>query len=114
MITDLLDGLTVATGLEIEENDYGGDEQEYIVYDYTDSRGGLFGDDWAQTVETTIQLRVRLHKETDYYELKETIWDYLEEYDFYDLSFDNYCEKEDGDVFRYLIFECSYTEQRGE
>lgn len=114
MITDLLDGLTRETGLEIEENDYGGDEEEYIVYDFSDERGGLFGDDRALTVESTIQLRVRLLKETDYYEIKGAIWDYLEENGFYDLSFDNYCEKEDGKVFRYLIFECSYVEQKGE
>lgn len=114
MITDLLDGLSIATGLEIEENDYGGDAEEYIVYDFSDERGGLFGDDRAQTVETSIQLRVRLFKETDYYETKGKIWDYLEEYDFYNLSFDNYCLKEDGKVFRYLVFECSYVEQRGE
>lgn len=114
MITDKLAGLETLTGLPVEENDYGGDEQEYVVWDVADERGGLFGNDRAQMLETNLQMRVRLQKETDYYPIKEQIQKYLEEEGFYGISFENNCEKESGNIFRYLIFEFNYAELKGE
>lgn len=114
MITDKLAELEELTGLPVEENDYGGDDEEYIVWDVADERGGLYGDNRAQTLETNLQMRVRLHKNTDYYPIKEKILGHLENEGFYGISFDNYCEKEDGYIFRYLIFEFNFTELKGE
>lgn len=114
MITDKLAALEDLTGLPVEENDYGGDEEEYIVWDIADEHGSLYGDDRAQMIESSLQMRVRLRKQTDYYPVKEQIREYLEAEDFYDVSFENYCEKEDGYIFRYLVFEFNYTEMKGE
>lgn len=114
MITDKLAELEELTGLPVEENDYGGTEEEYIVWDIADERGGLFGDDSPQMIESNIQMRVRLRKQTDYYPIKERIREYLEAEGFYGISFENYCEKEDGYLFRYLIFEFDSTELKGE
>ncbi len=107
-------GLEAVTGLPVEEGDYGGDAKEYIVYDYADQRGGLFGDDRAVTIESEMQIRVVLKKQTEYDDIKDNIWEYLEDQDFDDISFESYCQRETDGMYRYLIFDCSYTEQRGE
>ena len=117
-VNGIMLGLEEVTGLTVEEDSYTGKDAEYIVFNYADERGELFGDDTAVLETASMIINVTLTKyrrgasETNYQGLKKEIRAYLEEHDAYDITSSVFSEKlSDKDEVRHLVFECKFTKE---
>ena len=66
------------TGLNVSPDIYSGNEESYIVYNYTDERPVLFGDDSVEADQATVQVNLYTPPKFNYMDLKHAIRDYLE------------------------------------
>ena len=117
-VNSIMLGLADVTGLEVEEDSYTGNASEYIIFNYADERGELFGNDTMLTETASMIINITLIKykrdsdETDYQSIKKAVRDYLLSNDAYDVSSSVYTEKlSDYDEARHLVFECKFTKE---
>jgi hypothetical protein len=120
-INGIMLGLEDVTGLEVEEDSYTGKADEYIVFNYADVRGSVFGDDEELLETASMIINVNLIKckrgaeETNYHAIRRAIKSYLQKHDAYDISYSVYSEKtSDQDEIRHLVFECKFTKEEEE
>ncbi len=117
-INSIMLGLEGVTGLEVEEDSYTGDKDEYIVFDYADVRGELFGDNESIIETASMIINITLIKrkpgksETNYHGIAVNVARYLAEYDASGISYGVFSEKlTDQDEVRHLVFECKFTKE---
>ena len=117
-INSIMLGLEGVTGLEVEEDSYTGTEDEYIVFDYADVRGELFGDNETLIETASMIINITLIKrkpgknETNYQGLAVDVARYLAENDAIGVSYSVFSEKlSDEDEVRHLVFECKFTKE---
>lgn len=117
-INSIMLGLEKVTGLEVEEDSYTGLADEYIVFNYADVRGVLFGDNVTLIETASMIINVTLIKkktgkaETNYQGIAADVARYLAENDALDVSYSVFSEKlSDEDEVRHLVFECKFTKE---
>lgn len=100
------------TGLEVEEDDYSGDKDEYIVFTYADERYTEYGDDIPIAETADVMLKCVLKKSRNYFAMKEDIKKFLVEAGAYQITSNSYCEvTADKKVYRNLIIEFKMTQE---
>ena len=81
-LNELLKDLLSATGLPVEQDEYTGNGDKYIIFVYEDERPETHADN-AVTADTAfIQVQLVTPKEFNYFALKKEIRSLLEEADF--------------------------------
>ena len=117
-INSIMLGLEEVTGFEVEEDSYTGTDDEYIVFDYADVRGELFGDNETLIETASMIINITLIKrkpgknETNYQGIAVNVAHYLVENDAFDVSYSVFSEKlSDEDEVRHLVFECKFTKE---
>lgn len=104
------------TGLEIEQDEYTGDEDKYIIFTYEDEKPELFSDNNVTEDTAYIQIQLITPKDFDYKALKDKIRNALEAADFFVTSIHSFL----GSVYvgtektRQTVFEINYTAFRTE
>lgn len=105
-----------ATGLPIEQDEYEGKKDKYIIFTYEDESPAAHADN-AVTADTVyLQIQMIAPKEFNYFKFKKQIRSLLEGADFCVTSIRSFL----GDVYqgtkksRQTVFEVNYTEQRTE
>ena len=73
-----IQALETITGLPVSPDIYTGDADKYIVYNYTDERPVLWGDDEPLEDQAIIQVNLFTPPKFNYMSLKHQIRDYLE------------------------------------
>lgn len=112
----LIKNLGDATHLPVVPDEYDGTKTEYITFTYTDEQPVFFGDNKVLADTAYLQIQLVTPKTYNYLSMKHIIRDTLEEMGFSVTSIRSFL----GDIIqgtekiRQTIFECSYTEQRGE
>ena len=99
------------TDLEIEQDEYTGDEDRYIIYVYEDEAPESFGDNRVTADTVYLQIQLITPKDFEYNSLKNRIRDALRAADFYVTSIRSFL----GSVYvgtekiRQTVFEVNYT-----
>ena len=113
-LNKLLKNLLGVTGLPVEQDEYTGENDKYIIFVYEDERPESHADN-AVTADTVyIQVQLITPKNFNYFELKKKIRNSLEEADFSVTSIRSFL----GDVAsgtektRQTIFQTEYTQGR--
>jgi len=113
-LNELLIKLLSVTGLPVEQDEYDGDGDKYIVFIYEDEKPETYGDDEVTADTVYLQIQLITPKEFDYFSLKKQIRSLLEEADFIVTSIQSFL----GDIYqgtekvRQTIFQVKYTEGR--
>lgn len=105
-VNDKLMALQELTGIEVQQNIYDGEANEWITFVYADERSSSFADDMPET--DIVYPMIHLYTKRDFSDLKETIKAYLEREGFDDISIQSYYE----DGWNNVVFECEYTQGR--
>lgn len=113
-INPLLKSTLLFTGLPVEQDEYTGKKDRYIIFSYEDEIPLCFGDNRPGAYEALIHLQLITPKSFDYLSLKDEIRDKLEEAGFSVSSVTSFL----GDKYmgtektRQTVYEISYTEGR--
>ena len=113
-LNELLIKLLGETGLEVEQDIYGGESDKYIIFSYEDERPECWADDQVEADTVYLQIQLITPKEFDYFALKKKIRNLLEGADFIVTSTRSFL----GSVYvgtekkRQTVFQVEYTEGR--
>ena len=113
-LNELLKKLLSATGLPVEQDEYDGKEQKYILFIYEDEHPETFGDNQVLSDTVNLQIQLITPKNYNYFKLKKQIRDLLEGADFVVSSIRSFL----GDIYqgtdktRQTVFEVEYSEGR--
>lgn len=113
-LNELLIKLLSATGLPVDQDEYDGDSDKYIVFIYEDEKPEAYGDDEVIADTAYLQIQLITPKDFNYFSLKKQIRSLLEDADFNVTSIQSFL----GDVYqgtekvRQTIFQVKYTEGR--
>lgn len=105
-----------ATGLPVEQDEYEGKENKYIIFIFEDETPAAHADNRVTADTVYIQVQLITPKNYNYYPLKKQIRNLLEDADFFVTSIGSFL----GDVYhgtektRQTVFYANYTEQRKE
>ena len=111
-VTDLL----AATGLPVDQDEYEGKKDKYIIFTFPDERPGAYADNRPTADPVYIQVQLITPKNFNYFDLKKKIRNLLEGADFSVTSIRSFL----GDTYqgtektRQTVFEVTYTEGRME
>lgn len=103
-----------STGLPVEQDEYEGKAERYIVFSYEDERPAAHGDNHVTADTAFLQVQLITPKEFNYFSLKHEIRNLLEKADFCVTSIRSFL----GNVHvgtekvRQTIFQVEYTEGR--
>lgn len=101
------------TSLPVEEDEYEGTAQEYIIFNYADESSIEFGNDIPLINEADMTVKAVLNKSTNYFQIKDKIWEYLISCEAYDINFMTYLESITGNKKkRNLIFDFKLMKER--
>ncbi|MBQ0112680.1 MAG: hypothetical protein KBT03_06090 [Bacteroidales bacterium] len=101
------------TGLSVEEDYSEEHTEEWITFTYASEYYDEFGDNRPIAEVCDIQIKVTLLKNTDYFELKEKIKDYLLQNEAYDIQCQTYMDMtEDVQKYRLLIISCKFKQDK--
>lgn len=108
--------LTSATGLDVDQDEYDGKNDKYIIFVYSDERPDAFADNKPTADVAYMQIQLITPKSFNYLELKKIIRDTLEDNDFIVSSISSLLGNElfGTEKIRQTIFECEYAESRRE
>lgn len=115
-LNDLLVELLSATGLPVNQDEYEGEKDKYIIFVYEDENPACSADNGVTDDTAYLQIQLVTPKEFDYFDLKKEIRNLLEGADFCVTSIRSFL----GDVYmgtektRQTIFKATYTESREE
>ena len=98
------------TGIPVQQDFYEGKSDKWITFVNVLEKGELYAEDEVKAELIVIQIHLFVPIECNYNAVKKKIKDYLEKEDFYDLEIQVFKEENK----RHIIFECDYTEMRGE
>ncbi len=113
-LNELLKTLLATTGLPVEQDEYDGKEQKYIIFMYEDEHPEIIGDNQVLSDTANIQVQLITPKNFNYFKLKKQIRDLLEGADFIVSSTHSFL----GDIYqgtektRQTVFEIEYNEGR--
>lgn len=113
-LNELLIKLLSATGLPVEQDEYDGKSEKYIVFIYEDERPEAHGDNKVTADTAYLQIQLITPKKFNYFELKKQIRTLLEGADFSVSSVRSFL----GDIYqgtektRQTVFEVEYTQGR--
>ena len=104
------------TELPIEQDEYTGQENKYIIFTYSDERPVMHGDDRPIADEVYLNIQLITPKDFNYMELKHTIRNLLESAEFIVTSISsNLVDVYIGtEKLRQTVFEVKYMESRQE
>lgn len=103
-------------GLPVEQDEYTGKEEKYIIFTFEDERPESYADNRPTADTAYIQVQLITPKNFNYFDLKKKIRNLLEGADFIVSSTRSFL----GDVYmgtektRQTVFSVKYTEQRME
>lgn len=101
------------TNLPVEEDEYEGTAEEYIIFNYADEKSIRHGNDIPLINEADMTVKAVLKKSTNYFQTKDKIWEYLIECGAYDITFQTYLESITGNKKkRNLIFDFKIMKER--
>lgn len=105
--------LSGAIGIPVSEDIYEGDADKYITFTYQDERPTGFADNHPIEDECEVYVNLYVPKDYDYFEMKESIRDYLEAYGFF-VSMQSWLEngKKQTELIRRITFDCSLKQKR--
>ncbi len=103
-----------ALGYPVEQDEYEGIGERYIVYTYEDERGSLWGDDREVAVTTWVQVSLFIPKTDDYDADKRKMKRILEAEGFQVESVQVWVEHLSGRKVRRITFSVNITEAREE
>lgn len=115
-LNELLVDLLSTTGLPVEQDEYDGEEDKYIIFVYEDEGPACSADNEVTDDIAYFQIQLITPKEFNYFDLKKKIRNLLEGADFCVTSIRSFL----GDVYmgtektRQTIFQVTYTESRKE
>lgn len=101
-------------GLPVEQDEYTGKEEKYIIFTFEDERPEAYADNRPAADTAYIQVQLITPKNFNYFDLKKKIRNLLEGADFLVASIRSFL----GDVYmgtektRQTVFSVKYTEQR--
>ncbi|MBO5208485.1 MAG: hypothetical protein J6B68_03980 [Lachnospiraceae bacterium] len=113
-LNEKLKKLLGVTGLPVEQDEYTGKSDKYIIFVYTDEHPEAFADNQVTDDTVCMQIQLITPKNFNYFELKKEIRNLLEGADFFVTSIRSFL----GDVYhgtektRQTVFEVTYTESR--
>lgn len=113
-LNEMLKNLLSRTGLPVEQDEYIGPEEIYIIFVYEDERPEAHADNRPTADTAWLQVQLITPKNYNYFSLKKKIRDLLEEAGFFVTSTRSFL----GDVYhgtektRQTVFEVTYTESR--
>ena len=113
-LNELLKTLLAPTGLPVEQDEYDGKEEKYIIFIYEDEHPEITGDNQVLSDTANIQVQLITPKNFNYFKLKKQIRDLLEGTDFVVSSIRSFL----GDIYqgtnktRQTVFEIEYNEGR--
>lgn len=105
-----------AAGLPVEQDEYTGKEEKYIIFAFEDERPEAYADNRPTADTVYIQVQLITPKKFNYFDLKKKIRNSLEGADFIVSSIRSFL----GDVYmgtektRQTVFSVKYTEGRKE
>lgn len=111
-LSKVLKGLeSVLKGYEVADGKYTGKSDKWIVFNYTDQRSALEGDDDELALNTSITLNVYTPEDYSYLKDVRTIRKYLKENGGNGITYMNYVEDEiyKTSYMRHHIFEATFT-----
>lgn len=108
--------LATATGLEVEQDEYEGKDDKYIIFVYSDERPDAYADNKPTADVAYMQIQLITPKSFNYLELKKIIRDTLEDNNFIVSSISSMLGNKmfGTEKIRQTIFECVYAESRKE
>lgn len=115
-LNEILIKLLSITGLPVEQDEYDGKEDKYIVFIYEDERPAGHADNKPYADTVYLQIQLITPKRFNYLKLKKKIRNLLEGADFFVTSIRSFL----GDVYvgtekiRQTVFKVEYTETRQE
>lgn len=113
-LNEILKRLLSVTELPVEQDEYDGNEEKYIIFVYEDESPEMYGDN--EVVADTVYLQIQLitPKNFNYFMLKKQIRNLLEEADFSVTSIRSYLGNvaQGTEKIRQTIFQVEYTEGR--
>ncbi len=115
-LNELLQQLLGRTGLPVEQDEYTGKQDKYIIYVYEDESPETASDNRVTSDTAYLQIQLITPKNFNYFNLKKQIRDLLEGADFCVTSIRSFL----GDVnvgtnkTRQTVFMATYTEPRKE
>lgn len=97
-------------GIEVEQDEYTGEQDKYFVFQYEDERPSLFGDNKPLADTCYLQLRLYTPKEFNYFDLKHKTRDFFEASGFYISSIFTFLENVtvNGTKMRCTVFKLEY------
>lgn len=113
-LNKMLIGLLQSTGLSVEQDEYDGKEEKYIIFSYEDEGPAAHGDNHVTADTAFLQVQLITPKEFNYFSLKHEIRSLLEAADFCVTSIRSFL----GSVHvgtekvRQTVFQVEYTEGR--
>lgn len=115
-LNSLLIELLGRTGLPVEQDEYSGKENKYILFVYADETPVQFGNDTVLADTAFLQIQLYTPKEFNYFALKKQIRNLLEGADFLVQSTRSFLGDEytGTEKIRHTVFEASYTAHRSE
>lgn len=115
-LNELIENTLSITGLEVEQDEYTGKNDKYIIFTYEDEAPDNFGDNRPLSDTVYLQIQLITPKHFDYFHLKKQIRNSLEAADFSVTLIRNFL----GSVYvgtektRQTVFEANYTVFRKE
>lgn len=103
-------GLRGVTGYPVEQDEYEGGGDRYIVFSYEDERGAFWVDDEEQATAVNLQVSLFVPKGHDYFADKRKIKEYLRGQGFQVGSIQTWLEKDGAKRIRRVTFSVSATE----
>lgn len=115
-VNKLLKDTLNVTGLAVEQDEYEGKADKYIIFTYADENPSFHANNKPQADTVYIQLQFITPKNFNYFELKDRIRNLLEKADFIVSSIHSFVgDKYQGtEKTRQTVYEISYTQGRTE
>ncbi len=113
-LSERLITLLAETGLPVDQDEYEGEDEKYIIFTFADETPGVYADNRPTVDIVYIQVQLVTPKGFNYYELKKKIRNLLEGADFTVSSIRSFL----GSVYvgtekiRQTVFSVTYTEGR--
>lgn len=95
------------TGLPVEQDEYEGEEDKYIVFSYANESPALSGDDMTLVEQGDIHIQLVAPKKFNYFPMKKKIVELLEGAGFYVTDIQTILGDGNGiEKVRQIVFEC--------
>lgn len=115
-LNEMLKTLLCTIGFPVEQDEYTGKEEKYIIFVYEDERPETYADNEVTSDTVSMQIQMVTPKNYNYFESKREIRDLLERAGFFVTSIRSFLgdARQGIEKIRHTVFEVTYTETRME